>query len=339
MGGKYRETDYLYASARVRALEGKIAGADALGRMTDARSPMEVMGMLPDYGFELIYRDGGGKGALLREETLATALIAGYNEVSELAGDAKIAAFLQYPYDCNNIKAVIKCRSRGISPEGMLIGFSSVPAQKVPELLRDEDYTPFPRHMREAIPEAIRAFAESGNPQKVDLILDRACYADMLEQSESGGCAFAAELVRSKIDLTNFLICLRLCRMNLQSAGLPLLKEALIPGGTLPAERFCEAYEGGEEKLAEMFSRDPKYSSLAALAGSNTALSVAEKRVDNFWLAQAKRARYVSFGAEALIGYLVALEYEVKNIRMILAGKDAGLPREVIRERLRDCYV
>ena len=61
MGGKYRETDYLYASARVRALEGKIAGTDALGRMTDARSPMEVMGMLPDYGFELIYRDGEAK--------------------------------------------------------------------------------------------------------------------------------------------------------------------------------------------------------------------------------------------------------------------------------------
>ena len=42
------------------------------------------------------------------------------------------------------------------------------------------------------------------------------------------------------------------------------------------------------------------------------------------------------FGAEIAIGYIVALEYEVKNIRIILAGKDAGLSPEVIRERLRD---
>jgi vacuolar-type H+-ATPase subunit C/Vma6 len=40
-----------------------------------------------------------------------------------------------------------------------------------------------------------------------------------------------------------------------------------------------------------------------------------------------------------LAAYLVATEYEVKNIRVILASKDAGLSGDVIFERLRESYV
>ena len=68
-------------------------------------------------------------------------------------------------------------------------------------------------------------------------------------------------------------------------------------------------------------------------------LYLIEKEADNFWLQKAKAAKYVPFGAPVLVGYMIALEYEVKNIRIILAGKDAGLSAETIKERLRETYV
>ena len=52
-----------------------------------------------------------------------------------------------------------------------------------------------------------------------------------------------------------------------------------------------------------------------------------------------KDAKYVPFGPEAAAAFLLAKESEIKNLRMILTGKIAGTPKEVISERLRETYV
>lgn len=82
-----------------------------------------------------------------------------------------------------------------------------------------------------------------------------------------------------------------------------------------------------------------RYSGFAALLSDASPLHVLEKWADDFWMDLAREAKFVPFGAEVLIGYAIALEYEVKNIRILLAGKDAGLASDVIRERLRKSYV
>ena len=81
------------------------------------------------------------------------------------------------------------------------------------------------------------------------------------------------------------------------------------------------------------------YYTIAQMLEGNASLGDIEKKADNIYLDMAKKAKSVPFGAEVAIGYIFALEYEIKNIRIILAGKEAGLPSDVIRERLRDCYV
>ena len=53
----------------------------------------------------------------------------------------------------------------------------------------------------------------------------------------------------------------------------------------------------------------------------------------------AREAKMVSFGAEILVGYLIAREYEVKNLRILLAGKSVGLTTDALRERMRLSYV
>ena len=40
-----------------------------------------------------------------------------------------------------------------------------------------------------------------------------------------------------------------------------------------------------------------------------------------------------------LIGYLLGSEYEVRNLRILLAGLEAGLPAATLRERMRESYV
>ncbi|HEX30202.1 TPA: V-type ATP synthase subunit C, partial [Candidatus Poribacteria bacterium] len=50
-------------------------------------------------------------------------------------------------------------------------------------------------------------------------------------------------------------------------------------------------------------------------------------------------AKYVAFGIEPLIAYLIAKEHEVKLIRIIMIGKINQLSMDSISERLREPYV
>ena len=52
-----------------------------------------------------------------------------------------------------------------------------------------------------------------------------------------------------------------------------------------------------------------------------------------------REARLIPYGAPPLIGYLLGSEYEVRNLRIVLAGVEAGLPMQTVRERIRESYV
>jgi len=333
MAEKYRETDYLYGSARVRALENRLIGKERLDRMLEASSSDDVMALLEDHGFEAM------EGAS-REDRLLRGLSDGYRELERMTeGRRSPVDFLRYPYDCNNIKSLIKCFARGVDADGLLFeSLGTVSVDEAKRAFQEKDYRAFPPHMAAAIPVAEESFSQTGNPQKVDLILDAACYEDMLAVAKESGISLAIRLVETKIDLTNLMTCLRLIRMHSGAAGEAFLTEAILSGGTLPKDFFAESLAAGEAAMAERLTYT-RYSGFGALLAEESPLYVLEKWADDAWMELAREAKFVPFGAEVLIGYAAALEYEVKNIRILLAGKDAGLGSDVIRERMRKSYV
>ena len=332
MAKGYNPTEYMYSSARIRALEIKIATKDRLRHLADAESAEAILSGLSEYGFEIIRQDG----AIDREATLESLLVTSYGELASMeTGDA--VDFLRYQYDANNIKSVIKCASRSVSPDSMLSVLGTVKIDEAKQAFVDKDYSAFPKNMCAAIAEAEEAFCETQNPQKIDFIIDRACFADMLDAADRSGIELAKKLVRAKIDLCNIMMTLRIMRMKLGKTAAGILGEVYIGGGSFELETLLESLEAGEESFAYDVVRK-KYDSLATAITDGESLGDLERRVDDLWFSVAREAKYISFGAEIAIGYIAALEYEVKNIRIILAGKDAGLSPEVIRERLRDCY-
>ena len=159
----------------------------------------------------------------------------------------------------------------------------------------------------------------------------------MFAAAKESGIKLAQRLVTTKIDLVNIMITLRLMRMKLGATAEGILGEAYIEGGSRSLDFYLEALHEGEERFAELLSKGD-YERFGEAIAANESLSLLEKRADDLWLEVAKEAKRITFGAEIAIGYIAALEYEVKNARIILAGKDASLPPDVIKERLRDCY-
>ncbi|MCD5401870.1 V-type ATPase subunit, partial [candidate division NPL-UPA2 bacterium] len=70
----------------------------------------------------------------------------------------------------------------------------------------------------------------------------------------------------------------------------------------------------------------------------NRSWSELERLADNCLLSYLRRAKYVVFGLEPLIAYLLARENEIKMLRIIMVGKLNGLPTDLLRSRLRDTY-
>ncbi len=72
-----------------------------------------------------------------------------------------------------------------------------------------------------------------------------------------------------------------------------------------------------------------KYGSLAGL----------EKEADDCLVETVRPAKYKSFGIDPVIGFFVARETEIKNLRLILTAKKLNMPVEDIKRRLRLSYV
>ncbi len=325
---KNKETEYLYASARVRAAENHLIGSDKLEAAVMANGKGEIEALIN--GLD------GAEGT----DKLSLALSSAYDFIGEVSPDESISSFLRYIYDCNNIKSALKCHFRKIDPDEMLFSFGTVAPEAIKKMPIDGDYSALPKNMANGAEEAAMAFVKTRNPQLIDIILDKACFADMLDAAKKSGENFVLRLVVEKIDLINIMMCVRTLRQGGGFAEAAVLIESLIDGGEIEKERLISAFELGSEKLCELV-RDTKYAPVAGILskGESITLSELECAFDNFYMETVRSTKFLPFGAPILCSYLIAMEYQVKNLRIILAGKEAGLPAEKLRRRVRTSYV
>ena len=135
------------------------------------------------------------------------------------------------------------------------------------------------------------------------------------------------------------MIALRILRMKSGEVGKVFFAEAFLEGGTLAYDRLSECLTKGEDALWVFLSR-ANYSAFAEkFAKGDGALSTAEKLADNYWMSLILENKFIPDGLEVMIAFLAAHEYEVKNLRILLSGKEAGIATATIRERIRDSYV
>ncbi|MBQ7378595.1 MAG: V-type ATPase subunit [Clostridia bacterium] len=331
-----QQTAYMYASSRVRALEVGIIGKDRIEHLADAADLGELYARLEEYGVTLI-RDE--QGSVLTEPVLQGILSVTLQNVLESVPAPELYDFLRYPYDCHNIKAAIKCHLRGLDAAPMMIALGSADCKEVAKMPEKGDFSPLPTAMAKAAELAVQAYAKTANPRTIDVLLDKACFADMLACAKKGGEAFHVQLVRTRIDLINVMICLRLVRMQAGEQGAVLLEQAMLDGGTLEKALLMQVYGQGETALTDMLAHTSYDKFATALRESDGTSASAERLADDFFMELLRTARYTTFGASVPTAYFYAQEYAVKNIRIVIAAKSAGLKPETIRERIRTSYV
>ena len=327
-------TEYMYASAKIRAAEGKDTAKIRLERMLECRTPEQLWKTVLEFGFLAEERRV--------PETLAETLDQAWEDAVALVKgcvpDPSLYAFLLYKYDCNNLKVALKSRILGLDYSGLYYTCGTFSPEGLTDKLEKEDYTDLPSHMAEAVPEAQAAYARSGEGRAIDFCLDRACFADMCEQAAGTGVPLFRDYTAAKADITNILSSVRLASRGTKQSSAAILEQAFVPGGTLPFSLFlgegCIGYEELRERLEAGMLRDVVDRILVQRENVRP-----EKEFDNALHRLMNRDRYVPFGVHVPAVFLVNREAELKNCRIIAAGLEAGVSGTDLRVRIRVDYV
>lgn len=323
MAVNYHPTDYLYLSARLRAKEAGLVGKEELSRYAAMKDAAEITAAL--------VAEGKFPADTPREEALLAMLREGFSTVREGACDPAIFAFLQYPYDAHNVKTALKCHFAGRAPDALMLDVGTVPASELSDIPASVPAT-LPTNLREALGKAREAYEKTGDPREIDFILDAACFADMAEAAKA--LPAAQKLVSARAEMTNLRTCRRVLAMQAGAQGEQLIAHAFLPGGVTDKESLLAAYREGREALDTLAAR----AGFARVFESEDPAEI-DRAIDNVYLQLARECAGVPFGAEVAIGYLVGIEYAVKNLRILLVAKETGADTATLNGRLRENYV
>ena len=254
--------------------------------------------------------------------------------------DRKELALCLFPYDYHNVKVCLKSEFLGITPDDTyLVSTGDIDWMRVVAMVRDRNYAFMPVNMKNAIIEATDLFGRGGDPQEIDIIMDKACYKDMIEAAVETGEEFLIGIVKLQIDILNLKTFVRLRQINKPWS---FFQKVFLGGGNISEQFFINSYE---EPYAQIADKLVPYGLKNVMAEGGREIketgdfNLFEKLCEDAMMEYNKNAKYLSFGIVPIAGYWFAKEVEIDNLRIILTGKLIGSSVENISERLREPYV
>lgn len=330
---KIKDRDYLYASARVRALERHLLGHDDAERMLEAQSVADAVKILSELGYpELDSTATSLESAISAERERTFSLIRG------ISPNPAIADVFSIKYDYHNLKSLVKALATNQDAEHLLINSGRVDIALLVSSVKQDDFSALPNAMRMAYEEARDTLARTSDPQTSDFILDRACFREMFEYAKNSGSEFLLGYVRLLVDFLNLRAAVRALR---QKKNHEFLTRIFLDGGNIAPQEIT-ATISAEGSIGKVFAPSiPEAVSNAADDAISVKgnLTTFERMCDDALCDYLESAKYSAFGDAPLVAYLAAKEIELTNIRILLTAKLQNLPAAQIRERLRATYV
>lgn len=324
MSKKYKNTDYLCLSAMLRAREARMLGRDKLERLL-TEPYADAARSLVDCGYE----DMSEMDTRGINEALGRHRAGELAEVYDMCPDKRVVDVFRLKYEYHNAKVLVK--SGGSGSEGLLSGCGRSSIEDLRTAYETGENTDLSETLVAAITEAKVTLAKTGNPQVADFILDRACFAELLQLAEGTGDSFMIGYVRVLIDSANVRIAVR--AQSIEGGANTFLPTALMQGGTVDADEIRRNMDS-HDALVQLYAN-----TMFAEAVQQEGMTAFELAADNAVNAYLADSELVSFGPAAIAGYLAALENEIMAIRIILTGRLMGIDQNLLRERLRECYV
>lgn len=333
MSKRIKDTDYLYLSARLRAMENSLLTQARMERMLDAPTAEDAAKVLTECGYQELSR----VDVDTVNDLLAKARDQVMHDLAGCAPDPRMVDVFQIKYDYHNAKVLLKSEARGEDPQRLLVDAGRIPGKTLAAAVAESEFGSLPAPLAKAIQDARELLGATKDPQQADFLLDQAYFKEMEHLAQETGSEFLQGYVRLMVDVANLRSLVRVIRMGKDG---DFLKTVLFQGGSMDLRRLIVVAEGSAT-VEEIYSTSSlaQAAQLGQAAVSGGGLTAFEKACDNALMAYLTQAKRVAFGEQPLIAYLAAKDSEFTAVRIIMTGRLAGLSADVIRERLRDAYV
>lgn len=317
--------EYIYAVARVRSRELNLLSRQDVDQLMACRTYDESLRTLSDKGW--------GDGDPSAEAILAAEEEKTWAFIHELTDDLTPFKVLLYPTDYNNLKAAVKAVVTGVEPRDVFLPGGAVDPELMLRCVREGDFSELPETMAAAADEAYHTLLQTEDGQLCDVILDRACVADLLQCGRESGVEILRDYAELTAAVSDIKIAVRACKTGKSRA---FLDAALAPCGTLDASSLAVAACKSLDDLFAYLSVTPYGEAAEKLRESYSAF---EKYCDDRVMDLIKEQKMNPFTVGPLFAYVLARRNEISTVRIILSGKLNELDDGMVRERLREMYV
>ncbi len=320
-------TKYTYAVARIRALEAALFNDAVIEQLLACRTYEQCLTLLSEKGWGSSATGKGGSDILFAEEAKI------WETIREIAPDIHVFDVLSVPKLYHNLKAAVKEVYTGSTEAAVYYNDCPINDKKMRRIIENKDFSQLPGDMPNAAAKAFDALFQTGDGQLCDIIIDKAA----LKAIQKAGKASGEKIISGYADTLVAVADIKTAvRAQKTGKSAEFMKNAMVECPGINSERLIQCALAGAEEIAS-------YLETTAYAGGAEALRASASEFecwcDNEITEALRPQKYQSFSVGPLMAYIVAREHEIKNVRMILTGKQNGFSDKIIRERLRSLFV
>ena len=319
-----------FAIGNLRARENRLLKQSDMTQLLSAKNTDELANMLRDKGIGGENTAASDVPELLREDTEKL-----WRYLTENAPDMDCFAPFIYENDFHNYKAVLKAVIRGRDYENLLIVPANTEVSVIERAVKEKRFDLLPEYMQKSAAEAYEVLAQTVDSQLADCIIDAGCMTAKLNKAKEIKNEVILKLVTVSVFYSNMKAALRAAKTGKSPS---FIDSALTETGVVSKKAMVTAAVSGEEKLLELLSLAVSVGGAEAAEAYKRSPGEFEKYADDRLIGTAKKCKYITMGVEPLIGYMLARQAEIKDLRIIYSGIKTDQPTDSTRERLRELY-
>ena len=318
---------YAFACAQVKSLETFMLSKAVLQDMANASDFEEALDLLSASEYSSLQ----GKNLEQINDILLEKRSEVRNLFIDLAIDRGIVELLEARSDFANLRLALrrKLTEKPIGVDYCEDGF--VKADEFEDILEQENYSPLPIYMREAIEAAVLAYYQNKHICQIDYALDAEYSRYTIEKAIDLKNEFLVGLFRMHADLTNIKAMLRLKYTAAEEI------DGFVPGGYVDLSVLKHCIDLDYDSIRAMFFSTPYYELAEAginyLAANKSFLKL-EQKCDEHVDGYLRSGFMVTAGSQPVIAYMLLKESEIRKVRLILTAKKNLLDAKLILDRL-----
>ena len=329
--GKIRENIYPRANTVVCIEDNKLLKQFQYDILYNTKGLQAALDELNNINYFNTYQNADIENHSVMLDVLMTST---FHLLKEIAPIELIWRIFALYYDIHNMKLAVKEKFFGKRLDELTLDYGSYSMHTIRSAaVRESDNILNSEILTSGFFEAIRA----KDVYDIDFILDKTYFKTLKKLAEDLKIPEIVEFVTEKIDLFNLSA---FFQSIVSENSSEYFHKAFSAEGSFTLTEWRKYIDGGfDTKENQNFSIWRKYESILENEESDAQLfSVLDVLIDNYLINKTKICKLMAFGIEPICAYFYNKFMEIKNIRILLAGKKSNCDTNEIKKRMRILY-